>query len=78
VCQHLLMLVPTTDWTIELVRTCHACKGTGKSQPPPRGPEQGQVERSSGPRPFECEICKGSRLERKSVSLEDLKQMLKL
>jgi hypothetical protein len=72
------MLVPTTDWTIEVARTCHACKGTGKSQPPPRGPGPGQVEYASGPRPVECEICKGSRVERKSVSLEDLKQMLKL
>jgi DnaJ-class molecular chaperone len=65
-----------TDWTIELTRTCHACKGTGKFQKAPSG--SGQTTYAVGPHPVECQTCGGGGKERKSVTLEDLKDMLTL
>jgi hypothetical protein len=67
----------TTDWTIELTRTCHACKGTGRFQRPPSiGP--GQTTYSQGMDPVDCPTCSASGVERKAVTLEDLKAMLAL
>jgi DnaJ-class molecular chaperone len=65
-----------TDWTIELTRTCHACKGTGRFQKLPSGP--GQSTAPLGPQPVECQTCGGKKKEHKSVTLEDLKGMLAL
>jgi DnaJ-class molecular chaperone len=66
----------TTDWTLELTRTCHTCKGTGKFQSSPSRPPQATY--TLGPNPLECQTCGGTGSERKAVTLEDLKGMLAL
>jgi len=65
-----------TDWTLELSRTCHACQGTGKFQSPPMGP--GQTSYSQGMNPAACQTCGGTGKERKTATIEDLKDMLAL
>ena len=59
------------DWSIEAVRTCTTCEGTGKNPPPtPSGP--GQTSYLQAPRPFECPTCGGAKEERKRFTLVDL------
>jgi DnaJ-class molecular chaperone len=49
------------DWSIEAVRTCTTCEGTGKTTPLPAGPGQ-----------TPCSLCKGTGEERKRLTFVDL------
>jgi DnaJ-class molecular chaperone len=67
----------STDWTIELTRTCRACKGSGRFERRPSS-APGQTEVKLGPDPVECQTCHGAKIEQRSMTIEELKDLLSL
>lgn len=59
------------DWSVELVRACVTCDGSGMSpRTPSSGP--GQASYAQSPGPLECPTCGGRKEERKRLTLVDL------
>ena len=58
------------EWSIEAVRACVACEGTGRR--PASLPASAQDPATLAPRSIECLTCGGAGEERKRFTLVDL------